>query len=112
MQQQRAAIPNNNTADFGYYVDPATVGDFVWLDLNGDGLQQAGEPGFFLRPVMLEITFPNGDTITITTFTTADGIYDFTNLLLDEDFNGVGAFATPGVGGGVGADAAHPRWTG
>ena len=37
--------PNNLTADFGYYVEPAAVGNFVWDDLNGDGIQDAGEPG-------------------------------------------------------------------
>ncbi|NHZ70249.1 MAG: DUF11 domain-containing protein [Proteobacteria bacterium] len=32
------------TADFGYG-GSATIGDFVWWDLNADGIQDAGEPG-------------------------------------------------------------------
>ena len=40
-----AAAPNNLTADFGYYVEPAALGNFVWYDTNDNGLQDAGEPG-------------------------------------------------------------------
>ena len=32
------------TLDFGF-VQPVFVGDFVWSDTNGDGIQDAGEPG-------------------------------------------------------------------
>ena len=32
------------TLDMGIYT-PVSVGDFVWDDLNGDGLQGVGEPG-------------------------------------------------------------------
>src|SRR5262249_22728293 len=34
--------------DAGFHVPPpagATVGDHVWMDLNGNGIQDAGEPG-------------------------------------------------------------------
>ena len=37
--------PNYLFADFGYYVKPACLGNFVWNDLNGNGIQDAGEPG-------------------------------------------------------------------
>ena len=42
-----AASPSNMTADFGYYFDQdeGMVVDFVWLDLNKDGIQDPGEPG-------------------------------------------------------------------
>ena len=42
-----AASPSNLTADFGFYIDQGKgmVGDRVWLDADGDGQQEAGEPG-------------------------------------------------------------------
>ena len=38
--------------DFGYAA-PATVGDLVWHDLDGDGVRDAGEPG--IAGVVLEL---------------------------------------------------------
>ena len=32
------------TADFGY-TRPGAIGDFVWYDADGDGIQDVGEPG-------------------------------------------------------------------
>lgn len=90
----------NLKADFGYYVDPAAVGNYVWDDLNGNGIQDAGEPGIQGVDVTLEITYPDGTVTEVTTTTDGDGFYSFDNLLLDEDFNGIGTPATPGVGGG------------
>ncbi|MGD2085470.1 MAG: C25 family cysteine peptidase [Candidatus Aminicenantes bacterium] len=42
-----SASPTNNTADFGYWFDQASgmVGDRVWYDLDGDGIQDIGEAG-------------------------------------------------------------------
>ena len=37
--------PDNLHGDFGYYVKPAAVGNFVWVDSNANGIQDAGEPG-------------------------------------------------------------------
>jgi uncharacterized repeat protein (TIGR01451 family) len=95
---------NRSTVDFGYYRDPASIGDFVWNDLDRDGIQDAGEPGIVGATVRLTITWPNGSSTTVTTVTDANGNYRFGNLLLDEDFNGIGAgqpsfvvtFETPG----------------
>ena len=97
----------NTNADFGYYIDPASLGNFVWED-DGDGIQQAGEPGIGGVEVTLDITYPNGDVITVSTLTSdgtqdvdGDGVvdplgfYSFGNLLLDEDYNGDGAGAEP-----------------
>src|SRR5262249_26034395 len=33
------------TIDFGFVKPLGKIGDFVWLDLNGNGIQDAGEPG-------------------------------------------------------------------
>jgi hypothetical protein len=38
--------PKDYTLDFGYVeICNASVGDFVWLDINRNGVQDAGEPG-------------------------------------------------------------------
>lgn len=91
---------SNTTADFGYYREPAAISNFIWYDTNKDGIQDLGEPGIIGVEVTLEITYPDGTVVTLTTVTDANGEYSFDNLLLDEDFDGVGTSATPGVGGG------------
>ncbi len=48
---------NYSGADFGYQ-PPGSIGDFVWLDLNQDGVQDSGEPG--IANVTVHIT--NGTT--------------------------------------------------
>ena len=58
----------------------AFIGDFVWNDLNGNGIQDANEPG--INGVTVNITFADGTTATTTTanFNGKDGYYDFKNL--------------------------------
>ena len=75
----------NTTADFGYYVDPAALGDFVWLDRDNDGVQEVDEPGIYGIAVTLTITYPNGGVSTLVTRTDRDGTYSFGNLLQDEN---------------------------
>lgn len=38
-------VSNNLNVDFGYYVKPASVGNFVWQDLNSNGIQDLGQTG-------------------------------------------------------------------
>ena len=57
---------------------PASVGDFVWQDLNADGIQDAGEPGIPNVTVVLKDNI--GNTVGTTT-TNASGAYSFTNLV-------------------------------
>ncbi len=83
----------NDTADFGYYKDPAGLGNLVWNDDNYDGLQ-AGESGIPDVEVMLTITYPNGDVVSMMTTTDSSGFYSFGNLLLDENYNGSGTSPT------------------
>jgi hypothetical protein len=82
-------------ADFGYR-PPGAIGDFVWLDFNGDGIQDANEVG--LPGVVVTVT--NGSN-TFTTTTDFDGRYSFANL---SDGTWSVTFATPAgmesVGGG------------
>jgi len=64
------------------------IGDFVWNDLNGNGIQEANEPG--INGVIVTLTFEDGTTATETTHTynapnnqnapQYDGYYDFKNL--------------------------------
>ena len=79
-----AARPAEPGADFGYFVVPF-IGDTVWLDFNGDGVQNNGEPG--LAAVTLTALFAGNDglfngigDIAFTTTTDADGLYAFTAI--------------------------------
>ena len=56
---RRAGFPTASdlTLDFGFY-QPVTVGDFVWNDLNGNGVQDAGEPA--IPGVTLTLTGTTG----------------------------------------------------
>jgi hypothetical protein len=65
----------NITYDFGFFL-PAAIGNFVWNDLNGNGIQDAGEPG--IAGVTVTLTYPSGATATTTT--NASGAYSFVNL--------------------------------
>jgi len=91
---------DNLTADFGYYVEPAALGNYVWMDTNRDGIQDPGEMPIEGAVVTLEITYPDGSVVTVVDTTDATGHYTFENLLFDEDYDGTGTYATPGVGGG------------
>jgi protocatechuate 3,4-dioxygenase beta subunit len=67
---------HNPTIDAGLY-QLARLGDFVWKDLNGNGLQDAGEPG--VAGVTVKVTGPNGYAATTTT--DAAGYYEFKDLV-------------------------------
>jgi hypothetical protein len=65
------------TIDFGYW-QPAALGDFVWSDLNANGVQDAGEPGIAGVAVSL---YPCGSAVAIATvMTDGGGLYLFSNL--------------------------------
>lgn len=65
------------TIDFGF-VEPivcgASIGNFVWNDLNNNGVQDLGEPGIAGNPVFLS------GAATSQTPTNGSGIYSFGNL--------------------------------
>ena len=65
------------TVDFGYY-QPVTLGDYVWDDLNGDGVQNDGATG--LTNVGLTLTGTSASGAAVTAFATTDaaGHYHFT----------------------------------
>ncbi|MGC8951420.1 SdrD B-like domain-containing protein, partial [Chloroflexus sp.] len=59
---------------------PASVGDRVWLDTNGNGVQDAGEPGITGVTVRLTGTDIDGNTVDRTIVTDANGTYRFDNV--------------------------------
>ena len=69
----------NDTIDAGLYM-PATaqLGDFVWHDLNADGIQQSGEPG--IAGATVELFMCNGMDPIATQTTNSNGLYLFDNL--------------------------------
>ncbi len=78
------AAEDNVDQDFGY-AGTGSIGDFVWLDSNGDGVQDPGEPGLIGAPVQL--TWPGedgvlggGDDEIFLTTTDGSGGYLFDNL--------------------------------
>ncbi|MBX0326164.1 carboxypeptidase regulatory-like domain-containing protein [Oscillochloris sp. ZM17-4] len=66
----------NQTLDFGLF-RPASIGDFVWEDSNGNGVQDAGEPGID----GVTVTLYQGATPISTTTTLPSGFYQFTDLI-------------------------------
>lgn len=81
-----AAAVIHSLGDFGYYEDGAVLGDYVWLDADSDGVQE-GSAGISNSLVTLTITYPNTETVTVTTLTDGSGNYSFGGLLADEQFN-------------------------
>lgn len=73
------------TVDFITKVNPPVVGDFVWFDVNGDGVQDPGEPGISGVEINLYGNNPDnfGDEILLATAVTdSNGWYEFTHLPL------------------------------
>jgi hypothetical protein len=69
---------SDQTLDFGYYAEcVGALGDFVWNDLDRDGVQDAGEPG--IQGVKVILRDAVGNVITHT-FTDANGFYLFGGL--------------------------------
>lgn len=79
---------SNLTVDFGFF-GPVSLGDYVWVDLNANGMQDASEPPLPGVTVTIYNAATNsvvtsdaaGNTITGMTTTNAMGHYEFTNLL-------------------------------
>ena len=66
---------DNNDTDAGFYF-PASIGNFVFADLNNNGIQEAGDPGF--DGVVVELLDGNGNPTGQTT-TTANGCLLYTS---------------------------------
>lgn len=69
----------NPTIDAGIYEPTnAGLGNYVWADMNGDGLQGSNEPG--MGGVVVTLYAGDGTTVLATTVTDGDGFYSFPNL--------------------------------
>ncbi len=69
-----------STVDFidaGLY-QPSSLGDFVWEDTNGNGVQDVGEPG--VPGVIVELYRASDDARIASVSTDADGLYLFENI--------------------------------
>ena len=72
-----ASGENNKTIDAGYVTPKACIGDFVFADNNGNGIQDVGELGI---PGVTVTLFLNGSATSTTLVTGANGDYKFANL--------------------------------
>ena len=62
-----ASADTNFTVDFGLFGPPATLGDYVWVDQDGDGVQDADEPG--IDDVVVTLYDASTDNVLATTVT-------------------------------------------
>jgi len=72
-----ASGENDHSFDFGFQ-QAASLGDFVWWDLDEDGLQDANETG--IEGVTVHLQDPDGNEVA-STLTDAGGHYLFDNLV-------------------------------
>ncbi len=68
----------NPTLDFGFITQNSTVGNFVWLDSNANGIQDNGETG--LSGVTVTLYDGNGNPVGSPVVTQSSGAYSFTSL--------------------------------
>ncbi len=61
--------------DIGLILEPSSIGNFVWDDLNGDGLQSEDEPG--INDVIVDLYHEDGSLRATTTTQTQDGVAGF-----------------------------------
>ncbi len=76
-----ALAPTVLTADFGFQ-GTSSLGDYVWYDVNGDGVQDAGEPA--LSGVTVYLDLDNNGSAGAgepTAVTSGAGAYSFTGLI-------------------------------
>lgn len=85
--------PTAQQASTSDALPPSTIGNYVWLDLDNDGVQESNEPPLGGVEVKLTISYLNGYSKVITTTTAADGSYSFGGLYADENFGGLGVSA-------------------
>lgn len=68
----------DNTIDGGLFATPtAQIGDFVWEDLNGNGIQDMGEPGIPNVEIVLFGREISGSNVFYSTVTNENGFYVF-----------------------------------
>jgi uncharacterized repeat protein (TIGR01451 family) len=55
-----------------------SLGDYIWKDINDNGIQESGEPG--VKGVIVQLLNSSNNTVLATDTTDASGIYSFTGL--------------------------------
>ena len=72
----------NSTANNFFDARPVTIGDFTWVDINGNGIQDSGEPGLSGVTVVLSQsnTLTHAMTTVVTKTSGTGGFYLFANL--------------------------------
>ncbi|MFY7880538.1 MAG: SdrD B-like domain-containing protein [Lacibacter sp.] len=68
---------NDRTVDAGIVSTRASLGNYVWLDIDGDGIQDGFESGI---PGVTVLLYNNGGTLIASAITDANGNYLFSNL--------------------------------
>ncbi|MBX9578866.1 MAG: hypothetical protein K2X87_01035 [Gemmataceae bacterium] len=71
---------SDRTLDFGFY-RPAQLGDFVWEDVNGNGIQDSGQAGINGVALTLTGTDGAGNAVTRSATTAGGGLYLFDGLV-------------------------------
>ncbi len=82
----------NTTIDAGYLIPTSGLGDYVWADLNSNGVQDAGEPGI---AGVVATLFLNGQPTSQTVLTSSTGFYSFTGLTPGSSNSYAVGFSTP-----------------
>jgi hypothetical protein len=65
-------------------VQPSSIGDRVWEDLDGDGVQDPGEPGVVSAQVFL---YDGNGAWLDATFTDTNGVYSFYDLVWADEYS-------------------------
>lgn len=78
---------------FAHPTTYASIGDFVWVDTNGNGIQDSGEPG--VANVTVKLINASGGVVATTT-TNSSGKYSFTNVYVPSCAYFRVQFGTPG----------------
>lgn len=71
---------NVGPVDAPEQVVSSSIGDYVWSDLDNDGIQDDGEQPYEGQRVLLSGTDDLGNPVSVETVSAADGSYHFTNL--------------------------------
>jgi hypothetical protein len=106
---------SDQTIDFGFFAPGGAIGDYVWHDLNRDGIQEMGEPG--INGVTVNLVDPSNSNIIASTVTGNGpggnpGYYQFTGLsagtyLVQVDATTLPAGFTPTISNAAGSTTAN-----
>ncbi|MEW6196883.1 MAG: Calx-beta domain-containing protein [Bacteroidota bacterium] len=70
-------MDGNKSVSATFTINTSTISNFIWKDINGDGIQNGSEPGFANVQVNL---LDSTNTVLASTITDANGLYAFTSI--------------------------------